>query len=82
VLVAAVLVIVSVAVPAAVLLMLVGVVEPKLKVGGSNAPAGPLVICAVNSTLPVKPPLGVTVIVEVLPLVAPGTTVTAVPLTV
>jgi hypothetical protein len=80
--VAAVLVMVSVAVPAAVLLMLAGVVEPKLKVGRSNAPAGPLVISAVNSTLPVKPPLGVTVIVEVLPLVAPGTTVTAVPLTV
>jgi hypothetical protein len=80
--VAAVLVMVSVAVPVAVLLMLAGVVEPKLKVGGSNAAAGPLVISAVKFTLPVKPPLGVTVIVDVLPLVDPGTTVTAVPLTV
>jgi hypothetical protein len=40
------------------------------------------VISAVSTTLPVKPPLGVTVIVDVLPLVAPGATVTAVPLTV
>ena len=37
---------------------------------------------AVNATLPVKPPAGVTVIVDVFPLVAPETTLTAVPLSV
>jgi hypothetical protein len=36
-------------------------------------------MAAVNATLPVKPPLGVTVIVEVFPVVAPGATVTGVP---
>jgi hypothetical protein len=36
-------------------------------------------MAAVIATLPVKPPLGVTVIVEVLPVVAPGATVTAAP---
>jgi hypothetical protein len=35
------------------------------------------VMTAVIATLPVKPPVGVTVIVEVLPVVAPGATVTA-----
>jgi hypothetical protein len=62
--------------------MLTGVVDPKLNVGGYCAPAGLDVRVAVNATLPVKPPLGVTVIVEVFPVVAPGETVTAVPLTV
>ena len=33
-------------------------------------------------TLPVKPPVGVTVMVEAFPLVAPARTVTAVPVTV
>jgi len=33
----------------------------------------------VRVTLPVKPPLGVTVIVEALPVVAPGARLTAVP---
>ena len=81
-LVAAVVVIVSVAVPAEVPVMLTGLVGPKLKVGGYWAPAGLEVMAAVSATLPVKPPLGVTVIVEVFPVVAPGETVTAVPLTV
>ena len=58
-----------------------GLVEPKLKVGGSTAPGGLDVITAVKATLPVHPPEGVTVIVEVFPVVL-GATVTAVPLTV
>jgi hypothetical protein len=73
---------VRVAVPALVPVMLTGLVEPKLKVGGYWAPFGLAVTTAVSATLPVKPPLGVTVIVEVFPVVAPGETVTAVPLTV
>ena len=71
---------VSVAVPAAAPVMLTGLVEPKLRVGGLTAPDGLEVIAAVNATLPVNPPLGVTVIVEVFPVAAPGATVTAVPL--
>jgi hypothetical protein len=59
-----------------------GVVPPKLKVGRSKAPEGLEVTTAVRATLPVNPPAGVTVIVEVLLVVAPGATVTAVPLTV
>jgi hypothetical protein len=51
----AVVVIVIVAVPALVPVMLTGVVEPKLIVGGSMAPEGLLVTCAVRATLPVKP---------------------------
>ena len=62
----------SVPVPAVVPVMLTGDVVPKLNVGGSEAPAGLVVRAAVNATLPVKPPLGVTVIVEVLPVAAPG----------
>jgi hypothetical protein len=69
---AAVVETVSVAVPAEVPVMLTGVVDPKLKVGRETAPAGLLAITAVRATLPVNPPLGVTVMVEVLPLVAPG----------
>jgi hypothetical protein len=80
--VGAVVEIVRVAVPAEAFVMLTGVVEPKLKVGRSCAPVGVLVTAAVSATLPVKPPLGVTVIVEVFPVVAPGDTVTVVPLTV
>jgi hypothetical protein len=60
---------------------LTGLVEPKLKVGGCCAPAGLEVIVAVIATLPVKPPAGVTVIVEVFPVIAPGESVTGVPLT-
>jgi len=37
---------------------------------------------AVSATLPVKPPVGATVIVEVLAVVAPFATAAAVPLTV
>ena len=61
--------------------MFTGVVEPKLKVGGYWAPAGLDVMVAVSATLPVKPPLGVIVVVEVevFAVVAPGTTVTDVP---
>lgn len=62
--------------------MLTGLVEPKLKVGGYWAPVGLEVTAAVSTTLPVKPPAGVTVMVEVFPVVAPGVTVTAGPLTV
>ena len=58
-----------------------GVAELKLKVGGSKAPLGLVVRAAVRATLPVKPPVGVTVIVEILPVVAPGATLTEVELT-
>jgi hypothetical protein len=60
--------------------MLIGVVVPKLNVGRFTAPLGLAVSAAVNATLPVKPPLGVTVIVEVFPVVAPRVTVIAPPL--
>ena len=79
-LVAAVVKMVSVAVPAVAPAILTGLVEPKLKVGGYWAPAGLEVTAAVNATLPVKPPAGVIVIVEVFPVVAPFAIVTAVPL--
>ena len=68
------------AVPALVPLMLTGVVEPKLKVGRSWALAGLEVTVAVSATLPVRPPAGVKVMVDVFAMVAPGVTVTAVPL--
>jgi hypothetical protein len=71
---------VSVAVPPLDTVIFTGVVEPKLKLGGYWAPAGPEVTAAVSATLPAAPPLGVTVTVEVFPVVAPGVTVTAVPL--
>jgi hypothetical protein len=70
---------VSVAVSAEAPVILTGVVELKLNVGGSWAPVGLDVTAAVSATLPVNPPLGVTVMVDVLPLVAPGLTVTAEP---
>ncbi len=66
-----------VAVPAAVPVMLTGLVEPKLTVGGLCAPFGLVVTAAVSATLPVKPPAGVTVIVDIA--IGPGVTVTAVP---
>lgn len=82
-LLAAVVVIVRVAVPAVVPVMVTGVVGPKLKVGGYWAPVGLDVTVAVSATLPMKPPVGVTVMVDVFPVVTPGAeTVTAVPLTV
>jgi hypothetical protein len=79
-LVGAVVEMVSVAVAAVVPEMLTGVVEPKLKVGGYCAPDGLVAKTAVSATLPVKPPAGVTVMVDVLAVVAPGVTVTEVPL--
>jgi len=81
-LVADVVLTVRVAVPELEPLMLTGVVKPKLKVGGYWAPAGLDVMVAVKATLPVNPPLGATVIVDVFPVVAPGSTVTEVPATV
>jgi hypothetical protein len=71
-----------VAIPAELPVMLTGLVEPKLMVGGYWAPAGLEVTAAVSVTVLVKPPAGVTVMVELFPEVAPGVTVTAVPLTV
>ena len=71
---------VRVAAPAALPVMLRGLVELKLKVGGTNAPLGLVVRAAAIATLPVKLPIGVTVIVEVLPVVAPATMLTGVPL--
>jgi hypothetical protein len=60
--------------------MLTWLVGPKLNVGGYWVPAGLEVMLVVSTTLPVKPPEGVTVIVEVFPVVTPGKTVTSVPL--
>ena len=74
---AAVVEMVRVALPAVAPVMLTGLVEPKLKVGRSCAPLGLEVTAAVSATLPVKPPAGVTVIVDAT--AAPGATVTAVP---
>ena len=68
----AVVVMVSVAVPAVVPVMETGLVEPKLRVGRSCAPDGLVVTVAVRATLPVKPLLGVTVMVDVLPVAAPA----------
>lgn len=73
--------IVKIAVAGAVPVMLAGLVEPKLSVGKSLAPAGLDVSVAVSATLPVKPPTGVKVMVEVFPEVAPAGKVGAVPLT-
>jgi hypothetical protein len=58
-----------------------GVVEPKLKVGSLEAPAGLLVSVALSATEPVKPAVGVTVTIEVLPVVAPALRETFVSLT-
>ena len=77
--VAAVVLTVSVAVPAPAAVMLTGVAL-KLKVGRSVAPKGLVAIAAVRATLPVKPPLGVTVMVAVLPVVAPGEAMVMTPL--
>ena len=78
----AVVAMVKVPVAAASLEMVRGLVELKLKVGGAVTPLGLLVRAAVRVTLPVKPPVGVTVIVEVLPVVAPAAMLTDVPLAV
>ena len=73
---------VKVADAAFVPVMLNGLVVPKLNVGKSEAPLGLVVMEAANVTLPVKPPTGVTVMVEVFPVVAPGVTATDVPVSV
>jgi hypothetical protein len=70
---------VSVAVPEVVPVILIGVVEPKLNVGAFWTPVGLEVIAAVRAMLPVKPPLGVAVMEEVFPVVAPALSVTAEP---
>lgn len=71
-----------VAVTAVVPVIFTGLVELKLNVGGSWnwATFGPEQVVE-RITLPVKPPPGVTVMVDVFPEVAPGATVTGVPLT-
>jgi hypothetical protein len=76
---AAVVEMVRVAVPAVAPVILTGLVEPKLSVGRFVALVGLEVTVAVSATLPVKPPAGVTVMVEVFPVVAPAVTETAVP---
>ena len=50
----------SEAVPAEAPVMMTGVVEPKLRVGGFCAFAGLEVMAAVSATLPANPPTGVT----------------------
>lgn len=69
---------VRVAVPALALVRLTGAVVPKLRVGGSVAPLGPDVTDAVSATSPVKPPEGVTVMVDVFWVVEPAGTETEV----
>jgi hypothetical protein len=66
---------VSVPEPAPAPLMTTGEVVPKLGTGRLTAPLGLDVTAAVNATLPVNPPLGVTVIVVLFPVVAPFATV-------
>ena len=51
--------------------MLTGLVEPKLRVGGYWTPVGAEEIEAVSAMLPVKPPEGVIVMVDLFPAVAP-----------
>jgi hypothetical protein len=63
---------------AAALVMSTGVVAPKLNVGG-KALLGPEATIALGATLHVNPFDGVSVIVDVFPVVAPAVTVTAVP---
>jgi hypothetical protein len=70
------------AVSALVPVILTGLVEPKLKVGGYSAPFGLEVTDAVSVTLPVNPPLGAIVMVEASPVAAPGKIETADPATV
>ena len=68
------------AVPALTPVMSTVLTEPKLKVGRDTAPDGLLVRAALSVTMPVKPFAGVTMIVAVLPVTAPGAIVTAMPL--
>jgi hypothetical protein len=74
-------VMVKVAVPLLAPEIVTGVVEPKLNVGGSTAPVGLVASAAVSAIGPVNPPDGVSVMVEVFPVAAPGATETAVPAT-
>jgi hypothetical protein len=74
-----VVVIVSVAVAALDPVMLTGLVDPKLSVGVLVALAGLDVIAAVSVTAPVKPPAGVTVRLDVLPVAAPAARATGAP---
>ena len=76
---AALVVIVRMAVPAVTPVMVTGLVNPKFKMGGATAPAGPDVMAAVSPTLPVNPPAGDTEMLEVFPVVAPGAAETGVP---
>jgi hypothetical protein len=76
---AAVVEMVRLAIPAAVPVMLTGLVEPKLNVGKSCAPAGLDVTAAVRATLPVKPPLGFTTIVVVPDTPGPETETVGLP---
>ena len=76
---AAVVVMVRIAVPELKPVIFTGLVLPKLRVGKYCPPVMLDAMVAVNATLPVNPPLGVTVMVEVFPVVAPGTTETGVP---
>lgn len=75
----AVVEIVNVAVPPAVPVRFTGVVEPKLSVGRLTAPLGWEEMVALSETPPVKPPVGATPMVDVLPVVAPGWSLTDVP---
>jgi hypothetical protein len=70
-----------VAVSAVVPVMFTGLVEPKFRVGEYCAPDGLDVTEAVSTTLPVNPPAGVRVTVDVFAVVAPGLIVTLAPLT-
>jgi hypothetical protein len=70
---------VRVAVPAGTPVMLTGLVVPKLNVGGFTGFAGLEVMAAVSVTAPVKPPEGVTEMVEVFPVNAPAARLTAEP---
>lgn len=70
-----------VAVPALGPRMLTGVVEPKLSVG-EFAPDRLEAMLAVSATFPVNPFTGVTLMIDVLPEVAPAATAKAAPLTV
>jgi hypothetical protein len=75
----AVVAMVKAPVAAALLEIARGLVELKLKVGGAVTPLGLVVRAAVRVTLPVKPSVGVTLIVEVLPVVAPAAMMSGVP---
>ena len=78
----AVVAMVKVPVAAALPEIVRGLVELKLKVGGAVIPLGLVVRAAVRVTLPVRPLVGVMVIVEVLPMVAPAAMLSGVPVTV